>query len=69
MLIGKYSGGDEHCGLLAVDRGLECGAYCHLGLSESNIAAYETVHGFRALHIGFHGFGCSQLVRGVFVDE
>ena len=69
MLIGKYGCGDEHCGLLAVDRSLECGSYSHFGLSESNIAAYETVHGFRALHIGFHGSGGSQLVRGVFVDE
>ena len=69
MLIGEYGGGYEYCHLLAVGGGLECCAYCNLGLSESYVAADEAIHGASALHVLLHFVGGFQLVGGVFVDE
>ena len=51
MLVGQHGGGHQYCGLLAVCRRLECGAYGYFGLSEPNIAAYEPVHRPFAFHV------------------
>ncbi len=59
----------QYCGLLAVCRRLECGAYGYFGLSEPNIAAYEPVHRPFAFHVGLYGLRGRQLVGGVLVYE
>ena len=69
VLIGEHGGGHEHCHLLAVGGGLEGCAYGNLGLSESHVAADETIHRTSALHVLLH-FVCGfQLVGSVLVDE
>jgi len=69
VLIGEHGGGDEHRHLLAVVAGLECGTDGHLGLAEAHIAADETVHGTRRLHVAFHLLGGLELVGRVLEHE
>jgi len=69
VLICKHRGGYEHCGLLAVDGGLEGCAHGNLGLAESHVTADESVHGAVALHVGLDGLGGGELVWGILIDE
>ena len=69
MLVGEHRGRHHYCHLLGVARRLEgCtdGDFC---FSESDIAAYKTVHRTLTLHVCFHVVGSFQLVWGVFVKE
>ena len=69
MLEGQHGGRHEHRHLLGVARRLEGSTYGHLGLAEAHIAAHQTVHGSRLLHVHLHIIGRLQLVGRVFVEE
>ena len=69
VLICQHRCGHHHRHLLRVACCLEGGAHRHLGLSESHVAADETVHRARGLHIGLHVVGGFQLVGSVLIEE
>ncbi len=69
MLLREHGGRHQHGDLLAVVDHFEGGAYCHLGLAVSNVAADQAVHRFRRFEVLLHvldGFG---LVRCLLVPE
>ena len=51
MLEREHRGGREHRDLLAVAQRFERGAHGDFGLAVAHVAAQQTVHGMRALHI------------------
>ena len=55
--------------LLRVACRLEGSTNGHLGLSESHVAAHQSVHGLRGFHVGLHLLRGAQLVRRVFIEE
>ena len=55
--------------MLAVLHTLEYRPQCDFGLSEAHIAADETIHQMRALHVAFHGFDRLELVGCLDVGE
>ena len=69
MLIGQHGGRHQHRHLLIVRTSLEGSADGHLGLAESHIPTYQTVHRTVALHVGLHGLRGLQLVGRVLVEE
>ena len=69
MLICKHSCRHKHCHLLAVGSCLEGGAYGHLGLAETDVAAYKAVHRPVALHISLDSCSSSDLVGGILIDK
>ncbi len=69
VLISQYGRRHQHGGLLRVAGRLEGRTHRHLGLAESDIAAYQAVHRPVALHIGLHGLRGGQLVGSILVDK
>ena len=69
MLQGQDGGGYQHGYLFAVSSSLEGGTNGHLGLSETHVAADESIHRALAFHVAFYIVGGLELVRGVFIDE
>ena len=54
MLHRKYCCRHQHRDLLSAVHRLERGAQCHLRLTESDIAAKQSVHRMRVLHVFFY---------------
>ena len=69
MLIGKHCRRHKHCCLLSVSRSLECRSDCNLGLSESYVAANQTIHRTLTFHIPFHIGGSGDLIRSIFINK
>ena len=69
MLLRQNGGGAQHHHLLVVLRCLERRAQCHFGLAEAHVAADQSVHGTRGLHVGLDVGNCRQLVGRFLVRE
>ena len=69
VLIGQNGGWHKYRHLLAIGSRLESCTHGDLCLSEAHIAAHQTVHGLRHLHIGLHILRGLQLVGGVLIKE
>ena len=54
VLLGEDRRRHQHHHLLAVLHRLECGPQCDLGLPVADVAADQTVHRARRLHVGLH---------------
>ena len=70
VMLERQDGGGHHDGdLLAVGGGFEGGANGDFGFAEADIATYQTIHGARLLHVGFHLTRDAQLVGRVLIGE
>ena len=69
MLLGQDGGGDQDGDLLAVLARLERRPHRQLGLSVTNVAAQQAVHGAMALHVLLDLFAAGDLVGGGLVGK
>ena len=69
VLQGQNGGRYKDRNLLAVSYSLEGRTYGYFGLSESHIAAHETVHRAVVFHIPLHGIYSLLLIRSILVHE
>ena len=70
VMLERQDGGGYHDGdLLAVGGGFEGGANGDFGFAEADISTYQTIHGARLLHVGFHLTRDAQLVGRVLIGE
>ena len=69
VLLAQHGGGHEHRHLTALDRGLERRPNRKLRLAETDVAAHDTVHGPRRLHVALDLLEHELLVRRLLVRE
>jgi len=64
VLLGQDGGGHQHADLLAVQGRLDCAPQGHFGLAVADVAADQSVHGARMLHVGQHIVNGRELIGG-----
>ena len=64
MLKCEDGGGDEDCNLLTAKDSLKRGTQCHLGFTEADITAKQSVHRHGADHIRLYIVDCGKLTVG-----
>ena len=69
MLLSEDRRGHEHRDLVSAHHRLECRSNRNLSLPEANVPADETVHGERALHVGFRFVNGFQLIARLLVQK
>ena len=69
MLKGQNGGRHQYGHLLVVGHCLECRPHGNLGLAESHVSAYQTVHRAVALHVFFHRLHSLDLIRSLLILE
>ena len=69
MLLGQKGGGGQDRRLLAVLHRLEYCANSNFGFAETHVAANQTVHRRRGLHIALHLLDRLRLIHGFDVRE
>ena len=67
MLEGQDGGRHQNSALLTLAHTLKGGTECHLGLAESHVAAEQTIHRHRPLHIPLDFVDTPQLVLGFLI--
>ena len=69
MLFGQDSRRNEYGDLFPIEHGSHGGSHGDFSFSESDVAANESFHGARRVHVVEHGFDGFRLIGGFFVGE